>query len=441
MTQFTFPARIISRIALGALVVVPLTVIGVLTVKVLIPTLSNSESKIYASGVGYPATQRRAGEPIKVQTVQVSKRSLQDGVAAPGESVPLQQVDVRPEVTGPVQQVHVNEGEWVRKGQPLLTIDRRPFQNAVDTARNNLAISQSNLASLQRTMQQQLAVLQGNIENLRSRAAVSELKLKQTESIAKEGAISQFDVYNNEDIYRDRVKDLGEAERDVARTRNDLDRQIEATRLQIQNNQITLQNALTDLNKTVVYASNDALVSQINIHSGDLVVARQAAPVISLTQNIVFKAYVDQARLDAIRLGDRATIRLVAYPGRTYEGKVIRLNPSVETNETTPGRVGVDRQYTYSVWVQIPLQMPPGLQGYAQFNQKKAALVIPENSVTHLSAGEGMVMVPENGQAVIKRVRLGRIFDNQREVLGGLAVGQRVVVNPRALNPGDKLEV
>ncbi len=440
MTQFTFSNRILSRIALGALVVVPLSVIGVLTAKILLPTLSNSESKIYASGVGYPATQRLAGQPIKVQTAQVSTQSLQDGVSAPGESVPLQQVDVRPEVSGLVQQVYVTEGEWVRKGQPLLSIDKKPFQNAVDTARNNLAISRSNLAALQKTMTQQLAVLQDNVENLSNRVAVSERKLRQTESIAKEGAISQFDLYDNEDVYRDRKKDLGEAERDLARTRNDLDRQIAATRLQVQNNQIALQNALNDISKAVIYASNEGLVSQINIHSGDLLVARQAAPIISLTQNIVFKAHVDQARLDSIRRGDSATIRLVAYPGRTFSGKVIRLNPSVETGVSTPGKVGANRQYTYSVWVKIPLKMPPGLQGYAQFEQARAALVVPENAVTHLSAGEGMVMIPENGQAVIKHVRLGRIFDNQREVLGGLIAGQKVVVNPRALNPGDKLE-
>jgi HlyD family secretion protein len=65
--------------------------------------------------------------------------------------------------------------------------------------------------------------------------------------------------------------------------------------------------------------------------------------------------------------------------------------------------------------------------------------MIPESSVTHLSAGEGMVMVAEAGKAVVKKVKLGRTFDNQREVLEGLKPGEQVVPSPRALNPGDRL--
>jgi HlyD family secretion protein len=84
--------------------------------------------------------------------------------------------------------------------------------------------------------------------------------------------------------------------------------------------------------------------------------------------------------------------------------------------------------------------MPPGLQGYVQFDQGKNSMVIPESAVTHLSAGEGMVMVSEGGRAVVKKVKLGRTLENQREVLGGLSLGDRVVISPRALNPGDKLE-
>jgi HlyD family secretion protein len=51
-----------------------------------------------------------------------------------------------------------------------------------------------------------------------------------------------------------------------------------------------------------------------------------------------------------------------------------------------------------------------------------------------------MVMVAEDGKAVVKRVKLGRIFDNQREVLAGLSDGEQVIPSPRALQPGDRLE-
>jgi HlyD family secretion protein len=79
------------------------------------------------------------------------------------------------------------------------------------------------------------------------------------------------------------------------------------------------------------------------------------------------------------------------------------------------------------------------LQGYVQFEKGKTSLAIPENAVTHLSAGESLVMVAESGQAVVKKVKLGRVFENQREVLEGLKPGEQVILNSRALSPGDRL--
>ena len=92
------------------------------------------------------------------------------------------------------------------------------------------------------------------------------------------------------------------------------------------------------------------------------------------------------------------------------------------------------------MWIAVDnLKMPPGLQGYVQFTQAKSNLVIPESSVTHLSGGEGMVMVAQAGKAVVKKVKIGRTIDNQREVLEGLHPKEQVVVFPIGLNPGDNL--
>ena len=251
-------------------------------------------------------------------------------------------------------------------------------------------------------------------------------------------------MFDYQSLYATSSNNLIAAQQTLASTQSNLNQQIENARLNLANNRIALQNALRDLSRTVLDASNDGLVSQVNIHSGEIAYAQNSnsTPLITLTQNIVFRAYIDQARLNAIKIGDQATVRLVAYPGRTYQGRVIRVNPTVQTNGVqTPVRVGIDRQYTYSVWIAIErLQMAPGLQGYVQFSQGKTNLVIPESAVTHLSDGEGMAIAVQAGRAVVKKVKLGRIFDNQREVLEGLKPGEQVVLSPRALNPGDRLE-
>jgi HlyD family secretion protein len=490
----------LSNGVLAGFVVVPLGIMGLLSVIVLWPALKDPESGFYSSAFGYPALRRIAGKPIQVETETVTEKKLSSGLAAPGESVPLQEVDVRSQVAGAIEEVYVREGQVVHLGQPLLQLEKAPFEDRVNTARNNLAVAQKNLQTVQSSIPPKLLNLRANVRiaqerlyatksrlkvidnladqqlntNLRSAEATvktSEEKLKQAQFLYHEGAFTKFQVYDLQDIYATRKRDLLLAQQGLIDNKNlhfadldyyitrrndlitaqqtltvtqaSLDQELQAARLDIKNSKIALHEALRDLKRTVVYARTDGLVSKVNIHRGDIIAeVTNSITLMTLAKNIVFQVYIDQARLNAIKVGDQATVRLVAYPGRTFEGEVIQLNPTVShAANAAPIEVGTDRQYTYSAWIAVDdLQMPPGLQGYVQFDQVKTALVIPESSVTHLSAGEGMVMVNEAGKAVVKKVKLGRIFDNQREVLGGLKLGAEVVISPRALNPGDRLD-
>ncbi|AFY33301.1 efflux RND transporter periplasmic adaptor subunit [Calothrix sp. PCC 7507] len=486
----------LSRGVLTTLVVGPLGLMGILSVNVLLPALKDPESRIYSSGFGYPALQRMAGKPIEVETVAVAEKNLEDSLAAPGESVAMQQVNVRSLVSGQVEEVYVKEGQRVLKKQPLLRLQPTPFENRVDTARNNLATAEKNFLALQNSIPQRLFSLKddvktaqvrldaaenrlqqiyslteqeikNNVEANQARLLTAEKKLKQIQLLAEQGAISQFQLYEMQDIYATRKKELLAAKQGFIDNKNlqfsnqdfyitrqkevisakqaleisqtSLDKDLVNARLAVENNKLALQNALRDLGKTVIYASTDGLVSSVNINSGEIV---DRSSLMTITQDVVFKAYIDQARLNAVKTGDKAIVRLVAYPGQTFEGRVIQVNPTVETNAAKNSQVGTNRQFTYSVWVGVDgIQMPPGLQGYVQFvDQSKVSLVIPESSVTHLSAGEGMVMVAQDSKAVVKKVKLGRIFDNQRQVLGGLQAGEQVVPNARAFNPGDRLD-
>ncbi|WP_334783608.1 efflux RND transporter periplasmic adaptor subunit [Nostoc sp.] len=491
---------ILTRGILTTCVVVPLGLMGILSLTVLLPALKDPESRFYSSGFGYPALQRMAGKPIQVETALVASKSLEDNLAAPGESVAMQEINVRSLISGPVEKVFVEEGQSVRRGQPLLQLQKAPFENEVNTARNNLAIAEKNFETVQNSVSKRLSDLKedarsahdrfyaaktrlrtidkladqelnNNIQAAQVRVGTAKEKLRQIKILAEQGAISKFQLYDMQDTYATRKRELIAAQQGIITTQsqqfmnqdfyiarqNDLissqqalslaqdtlEKDVKNARLTVDNRRIELQEALRDLNRTVIYASTDGLVSLVNINAGEIADARGRDSLITLTQNIVFKAYIDQARLNAVKVGNKAIVHLVAYPGRTFEGRVIQLNPTVQTNATKPSQVGIDRQFTYSVWVAVDnLQMPPGLQGYVQFvDQSRTALMIPESSVTHLSAGEGMVMVAEAGKAVVKKVKLGRTFYNQREVLAGLKSGEEVVLSPKVLNPGDRLEV
>ncbi|MDZ4877814.1 MAG: Macrolide export protein MacA [Chroococcidiopsis cubana SAG 39.79] len=426
------------RIFLSTLIVVPLGVMGILAVTVLLPALRNPESKFYSSKIGYPALQRLNGKPIAVQTAPVTLGNLQEATAAPGESVALQQVEVRPLVSGTVENTLVVEGQQVRKGQPLVQIQQLPFQLAVDAARKNLAIASINFHTEKETVPARVTVLEGNIKAARRRLAISQSEAKLLDTLARDGAISKMQLYNQRALYAERQNDLIAAQQALIVTQSNLRKQMVTARLQMQINRIELQTTLKNLNYATVRASESGLVSQVAVTSGEI--ADLTKPVVTLSANTVFEGYVDQARIGAVKIGDRARVRLLAYPGRSYQGKVIRLNPTVRSQQSSFAKVGADHQYTYSVWVKLDdLTMPPGLQGYVEFTPSRTVATVPESAVTHLSAGEGIVVIARSNRAAIRRVKLGRIRDNKREIIGGLKVGERVIINPKALKSGDLL--
>ena len=477
----------------------PLGVMIFLSDTILFPALNDPESRIYFSKIGTPSRQREEGNSIPVTTVPVTSKMLEESLAAPGESVALQKVDIRPLVSGPVEKVYVVEGDVVEKGQPLIALNPIPFEDRVNKARNNLAVAEKTLQSLKTSVPERLIELendveiararleeaetrvqeinalterevQNNVELARMRLELAEKRLKPMEALAEEGAISRFQLYEIQDIYATRKKELvdaqqGEianedrrfsnkdfylnrqndliaAEQELILARRNLEKQLTITQLEIDSLRIELSEELRDLNRTVIYAETDGLVTQVNIYSGEIVDASSTATLMTLAKNFVFKAFIDQVQLNAIQIGDPVTVNVLASPGQSYQGEVIRVNPTIETNAVQPLKVGVDRQYTYSVWIALDaLEFPPGLQGLARFSKVTSGLVIPEIAVTHLSGGEGMVMVAESGRAVLKPITIGRKYNNLREVVAGLEEGTHVILYPKALKPGDFLNI
>src|SRR6187401_1604932 len=83
--------------------------------------------------------RRGGGGPVPVVTAKVQVRSVPVTIPAVGTAEPLQTVQIRAQTTGQLSTVHFTEGQEVRKGQPLFTLDARPFQAALSQAEAVLA--------------------------------------------------------------------------------------------------------------------------------------------------------------------------------------------------------------------------------------------------------------------------------------------------------------
>jgi len=92
-------------------------------------------------------SQKQAGPPPPAVTVaEPIKRTVFDYDEYVGRFAAINSVEVRARVSGYLDKLHFKDGQLVKQGDLLFTIDRRPFQNTLDQARANLVQAQSNVA-------------------------------------------------------------------------------------------------------------------------------------------------------------------------------------------------------------------------------------------------------------------------------------------------------
>ena len=83
--------------------------------------------------------RRGGGGPVPVVTAKAQAKSVPVNIPAVGTVEPVTTVQIRAQVTGQLSAVHFSEGQDVKKGQLLFTIDPRPFQAALQQAQAVLA--------------------------------------------------------------------------------------------------------------------------------------------------------------------------------------------------------------------------------------------------------------------------------------------------------------
>jgi RND family efflux transporter MFP subunit len=98
------------------------------------------------------AATTRSAAPVTVTTVRAQKRDLPVLLTATGTVTPLNSVDVKPQVTSIVNKVHIREGQFVRAGELLFTLDARTDEANLAKARAQLARDQAALADAQRQL-------------------------------------------------------------------------------------------------------------------------------------------------------------------------------------------------------------------------------------------------------------------------------------------------
>jgi len=119
-----------------------------------------SLSLVILTGCGQDQKQSAAPPPPAVTVAAPVQRAVVDQDEYVGRFVAVDSVEIRSRLSGYLQQIHFTDGQMVKKGDLLFTIDRRPFEIALEQMRANLAQARANLAFTEGDLQRGQQLLQ-----------------------------------------------------------------------------------------------------------------------------------------------------------------------------------------------------------------------------------------------------------------------------------------
>jgi RND family efflux transporter MFP subunit len=349
------------------------------------------------------AQRPAAAPPPPAVTVSTPvKRSIVDKDEYVGRFTAVDMVEIRARVSGYLEKVHFVDGSLVKQGEPLFTIDSRPFQNALAQAQANLAQSRANLA-------------------------YAEADLERAQQLVRERTIS-------EQVFQQRTQAKKTAEAAVAA-------QEAATR------QATLDLAFTELKAPVTGRIGDRRVSPGNLVTGGTTGNTTLLATIVSTDPIWFEFTFDESSYlrykrmsengdDVASRGARLKVALQLLDEKDFphEGTMDFIDNVIDrTSGTIRGRAVVpnkDGLFTPGMFARVQIA------GSAPYD----ALLVPDAAIGSEQARKFVLTVDGENTTRQKYVTLGALVDGLRVIKEGLAPEDRVIVDGlMRTRPGQKV--
>lgn len=343
------------------------------------------------AGCGEGQRQQAAPPPPKVTVAKPALRTIVDQDEYVGRFVAVDVVEVRARVSGYLDKVHFTDGQIVKQGDLLFTIDKRPFQNTLDQARANLETAKSNVLFTQ-------ADLARGQQLLRDRT-ISEQIFEQRSQAARN---AQAAVAASEAVIRQAELDL----------------------------------EFTDLRAPVTGRIGDRRVTPGNLVTGGTGGSTTMLATIVSMDPIRLEFTFDESSLlryqrlatggksDVTGLGNTAVrLKLLDETDFSHYGRMDFVDNVIDrATGTIRGRAqfaNADGLFTPGMFarVEVPASAP------------YQALMIPDAAVGTEQVRKFVYVVDRDNVARQRFVTLGQVVDELRVIKDGLSADDRVVVN------------
>ena len=322
-----------------------------------------------AGGIYYWQAQKESNAAPVYVTEALRKGNLTLTVAANGTIVPTRVVSIGSELSGTVKRVLVDVNDVVRKGQVLVELDTAKLDDQVLRSRAALASAQAQLAQTAATVK-------------KARAGLARFEEVSRLSGGKVPSATELDGARA--TLERAVAGEASASATVAEAR------------------ATLSTDETNLSKASIRSPINGVVLTRTVDPGNAVAASlQAVTLFTIAEDLAqlrLEVAVDEADVGSVKVGQKASFTVSAYPSRRYPARITRV---------AFGSTKTDNVITYTTWLEVDnsdLSLRPGMTAASTIvaTERNDVLLVPNTALRFTPAAAAVAAPAASGSVVSK---------------------------------------
>ena len=381
---------------------------------------------------------------IAVETTTVGYETRRRDRVLTGSVTAEKSATLTTRVNGIIEEILVEEGDRVSKGDLIAKIDVRDLQAQTNQAQANLSQAQSAVNSARsaylaaqsqkRQAQAQVQEAKGELEEEKAELNDAQLHQKRMKMLYENGAVSKsrLDEANarlaSSQARMEQIKaNIQQAKGAVEQARSQMEQaqsSIEQAKSGVEAAQATLQKSDADLDYGQLKAPFNGIITKKQTHEGAMAgaMAGFGQPIVTLetVEDLEFIVSVPESLLGEVAVGERIAIEIGAI-GRKIGGDIKQIVPNADPKS---------RNFMIKIDLDRDNKIIPGMFGRINLpTQEKAGLMIPESAIIERFGITGVYRVVDN-QAQFTTVTLGSQQGDQMQVHSGLEAGDTIILNP-----------
>ncbi|MBI5656171.1 MAG: efflux RND transporter periplasmic adaptor subunit [Geobacter sp.] len=326
-------------------------------------------------------------------------------VSATGNLQPTNKVDVGSELSGIIDKVFADDNDRVKMGQVLARLDLSKLKDAVAKSRASLAAAEAQVLQMQATVAE-------------TRAALARYRQVAQLSGGKVPSRSEMDTAE---------ANLKRAEANEANAR-----------ASVTQARATLQSDETNLSKASIRSPINGVVLKRSVEPGQTVAASFQAPVLfTLAEDLAkmeLQVDVDEADVGQVKVGQKATFSVDAWPGRRYAAVITRVGFGSQEKDGVISYLTVLQVENADLNAALRFTPPTTETTQKKSGGSVVGALMPRppsqapKALAKVEGGTQRVWVLQDGQPVAVEVKTGASNGRMTEIVGGgLKAGMQVI--------------